>query len=613
MGFSNPVLFLFFCLAGLLLAGSAVGRIAQEDLVSLGLGCDELLKGMSTDLARLERTPSFQPWRDLLRNVQQEADASGKSFLQRRVSERHVEQQEASGGSVLKTSATADPLPASSSSQVLAARAAMAQLPAMTGVMEAMEKDWKKKISVANREEKDEKKKFAATVKALDAKAKTWDPKLGKNDYTMIENYFKRQRALAHKQYHNLLKIAHAGIERFQSTLRAMKEAQAGKPLDSKAAAVLHLSTTPTAAGGAGETPEVVLLAIAHQVRSVDAWAREAAQQLATQARAASSGLWDASVDPRKSTAGNATAASTPTVAAMEARLRKIAVGMRKISSNSAGKATDATSAGFNAMAKVADEAAAALAEVEKAKDEREKRRLLEQALGPKGLGTWMARLTSHATATDQEAEEQESELLLSLLMRRAHAWPLAKHLEVLASFSEKGSYPAFETLTWSLKQKPVEKLEVQAMSAHLAQLMDARHKAPPKDSERAAEKEILEKFTAKRKLTKVLKQVKLLAAAAPDDKAREALGTAKMEARLQKVLSDDKQTPKDIAAAMKEALVWASQLKDPDGAIAGLEDHKKPAKLVLTQIVLPFSDEDPLRSEMLVFREAVALLTGEN
>merc|ERR1719265_939664 len=213
---------------------------------------------------------------------------------------------------------------------------------------------------VATKQEKDQKKAYAETMKDLEAKRKA--NKVGKDTYDMIEKYWTKQRTIAHKQYHNVLKIAHAGIQRFKDTIGAMKEAMAGKKLDSKTAQTLQL-----------EAPEVVFLSLATKVRALDTWARGAEKEAAPVTPAASE-----------------KADAKPGIDAMEKKLRGIADGMKKVSSKG-------QTAGFAAMAKIATEAEEALANVEKAKDPEEKRKLLEAALGPEGVGTWMQSLTGAA------------------------------------------------------------------------------------------------------------------------------------------------------------------------------------------------------------------------
>ena len=47
--------------------------------------------------------------------------------------------------------------------------------------------------------------------------------------YDRIERYWKRQRAISHRQYHTALKIMHAGMQKFKAVSAAMENAIAGK------------------------------------------------------------------------------------------------------------------------------------------------------------------------------------------------------------------------------------------------------------------------------------------------------------------------------------------------------------------------------------------------
>merc|ERR1719271_1807748 len=104
----------------------------------------------------------------------------------------------------------------------------------MLGLVEGMYGNWKEKIGDANKAEKKQKAEFEKTIADLDSKMKT--SACGQDTYRMIEKYWKKQRAISHKQYHNVLKIAHAGMEKFKGVIAAMKGAMAGKKLDAKTA-----------------------------------------------------------------------------------------------------------------------------------------------------------------------------------------------------------------------------------------------------------------------------------------------------------------------------------------------------------------------------------------
>eukprot|EP00746_Dinoflagellata_sp_MGD_P163508 gnl/MRDRNA2_/MRDRNA2_91584_c0_seq1.p1 gnl/MRDRNA2_/MRDRNA2_91584_c0~~gnl/MRDRNA2_/MRDRNA2_91584_c0_seq1.p1 ORF type:complete len:229 (+),score=58.32 gnl/MRDRNA2_/MRDRNA2_91584_c0_seq1:146-832(+) len=191
-----------------------------------------LLNHLASDIARIRA--SLKPWQSLLAE-----DGTGQSFLQR--------------GS--------DP----------GVDAAASSLPGIEDLMVSMEKDWKAKIVAANRAEKEEKAWYTETIHGLDPKREAWDPQNGKNTYQMIEGYWTKHRALEHRQYHNLLKIAHAGIDRFRSVIHAVEAAKAGKSPDKDSAKLLNLDVP---------APTVVLVTIGSKLHSLDTWAKEAAQQL---------------------------------------------------------------------------------------------------------------------------------------------------------------------------------------------------------------------------------------------------------------------------------------------------------------------------------------------
>merc|ERR1719310_82068 len=102
----------------------------------------------------------------------------------------------------------------------------------MAGLLAGMEKKWKEKIVEANRAEKKEKAWYESTMHSLEPKRLAWRADEGRNTYEMLENYWTKHRALEHRQYHNLLKIAHAGIMKFKAAARALDDAGAGKSLD---------------------------------------------------------------------------------------------------------------------------------------------------------------------------------------------------------------------------------------------------------------------------------------------------------------------------------------------------------------------------------------------
>merc|ERR1719265_131488 len=136
-----------------------------------------------------------------------------------------------------------------------------AQMPAMLGLLKGMYSSWKEKIGTANKREKDEKRDFDAEIKNLEAKKKKFkgDENATKT-YDGIEKYWKRQREIAHRQYHTVLKIAHAGMQKFKTVMGAMQQA-----IDSKKPDPATLKKIQSM-----EMPEVVLL---QKVESLTHWA----------------------------------------------------------------------------------------------------------------------------------------------------------------------------------------------------------------------------------------------------------------------------------------------------------------------------------------------------
>merc|ERR1719191_1719266 len=104
------------------------------------------------------------------------------------------------------------------------------QMPAMVTLLKGMYDTWKDKITQENKYEQQQKKTFDQTIKELEVKKLKF-----KNDanatktYDNIEKYWKRQREIAHRQYHTVLKIAHGGMMKFKSVMGAMEGAIQGK------------------------------------------------------------------------------------------------------------------------------------------------------------------------------------------------------------------------------------------------------------------------------------------------------------------------------------------------------------------------------------------------
>merc|ERR1719388_79615 len=137
-------------------------------------------------------------------------------------------------------------------------------MPVMLGLLKGMYGSWKEKIGTANKREKEEKSEFDEEMKNLEAKKKRFkDDANATKTYDNIEKYWKRQRAIAHRQYHTVLKIAHGGMEKFKSVMHAMQAAIDGKKPD--AATMKKVQSM--------EMPEVVLL---QQVESLQKWSRGA-------------------------------------------------------------------------------------------------------------------------------------------------------------------------------------------------------------------------------------------------------------------------------------------------------------------------------------------------
>eukprot|EP00746_Dinoflagellata_sp_MGD_P002193 gnl/MRDRNA2_/MRDRNA2_104238_c0_seq1.p1 gnl/MRDRNA2_/MRDRNA2_104238_c0~~gnl/MRDRNA2_/MRDRNA2_104238_c0_seq1.p1 ORF type:complete len:276 (-),score=61.46 gnl/MRDRNA2_/MRDRNA2_104238_c0_seq1:74-901(-) len=141
-----------------------------------------------------------------------------------------------------------------------------AQLPAMLGLLTEMYSGWKEKIGVANKREKEEKTEFDTTIRDLELKkkrSKTGDAKFDANStktYDKIEKYWRLQRKIAHRQYHTVLKLAHAGMAKFKTVMNAMHGA-----IDSKKPDRATLKKIQSM-----EEPEVVLL---QMVESLTHWA----------------------------------------------------------------------------------------------------------------------------------------------------------------------------------------------------------------------------------------------------------------------------------------------------------------------------------------------------
>merc|ERR1719240_790964 len=108
-----------------------------------------------------------------------------------------------------------------------------AQMPAMLGLLKGMYASWKEKIGTANKREKEEKAEFDEEMKNIEAKKRRFkDDANATKTYDNIEKYWRRQRSIAHRQYHTVLKIAHGGMEKFKSVMHDMQQAVDGTKPD---------------------------------------------------------------------------------------------------------------------------------------------------------------------------------------------------------------------------------------------------------------------------------------------------------------------------------------------------------------------------------------------
>jgi len=191
-----------------------------------------------------------------------------RSFLQLAVSDSPATTKGKPGKPVVKSAnKKADEKKAKFDAQAAVAqmdKMGPAQMPAMLGLLKGMYANWKDKIGTANKREKDEKKDYDEEIKNLEAKKKKFkDDVNATKTYDGIEKYWKRQRSIAHRQYHTVLKLAHGGMEKFKTVMKAMQAAVDGKKPDAKTLAKVQSM----------EMPEVVLL---QQVESLSRWSRGA-------------------------------------------------------------------------------------------------------------------------------------------------------------------------------------------------------------------------------------------------------------------------------------------------------------------------------------------------
>lgn len=141
------------------------------------------------------------------------------------------------------------------------------QMAPMASLIRSMYDEWKAKIGEANKKEKEQKKNFDQNIRELEEKKKAAHGDKGSvATYDMMENYWKKQRALAHRQYHTSLKIMHSGMEKFKSVSNALQDASEGKKPSASDLRTL------------GVEPEVVLLQTS--VRDLAVWSQSAGRTL---------------------------------------------------------------------------------------------------------------------------------------------------------------------------------------------------------------------------------------------------------------------------------------------------------------------------------------------
>mmetsp|Transcript_73342 Transcript_73342/g.159054 ORF Transcript_73342/g.159054 Transcript_73342/m.159054 type:complete len:242 (+) Transcript_73342:64-789(+) len=102
-------------------------------------------------------------------------------------------------------------------------------MPEMTVLLKGMYDSWKEKIGEANKHEEGQKLAYEQNLKELEAKkALVKGDKAALATYDKIEQYWKRQRAISHRQFHTALKIMHSGMQKFKGVSGAMESASKG-------------------------------------------------------------------------------------------------------------------------------------------------------------------------------------------------------------------------------------------------------------------------------------------------------------------------------------------------------------------------------------------------
>lgn len=139
----------------------------------------------------------------------------------------------------------------------------VAQMPAMEALMKGMYESWKDKIGAANRAEAKQKADCDKNIADLEKKRIALNSKEADETYFKLESYWKKQRALAHRQYHTALKIMHTGMAKFKSVEGAMDDAVKGKKPSKKDLQVIGATN--------GAMPDIVFV----QLQSVVRWAKQ--------------------------------------------------------------------------------------------------------------------------------------------------------------------------------------------------------------------------------------------------------------------------------------------------------------------------------------------------
>lgn len=198
---------------------------------------------------------------DLVKLRLQLRRTTSRSFLQLAAGEAPTKKEEADAAEAMKQMAVLGPK----------------NFPAMAELMHGMYDTWKDKISEANKREQEQKTDLEKTMGDLEKKKKATlalaTDKESRKDatetYDRMERYWKKQRAISHRQYHTALKILHSGMQKFKGVMGALSDAGAGKKPSAKDLQAI------------GVLPEVALL----QTKLADIldWAAASTKELASQ------------------------------------------------------------------------------------------------------------------------------------------------------------------------------------------------------------------------------------------------------------------------------------------------------------------------------------------